>query len=45
VGLDVALEALKEAMSRRMIDQNELWTCAKVDRVTNVMLPYVEALV
>lgn len=45
VGLDVALEALKEATSRRMIDQNELWTCAKIDRVTNVMRPYVEALV
>jgi len=44
VGLDVAIEALKEAKRRRLIDQNELWACAKVDRVTNIMRPYLEAL-
>jgi predicted transcriptional regulator of viral defense system len=45
VGLDVALEALKDAMRRKLISQNELWSCAKIDRVTNVMRPYLEALV
>lgn len=45
VGLDVALEALKDATQRKLIDQNELWSCAKIDRVTNVMRPYLEALV
>ena len=44
VGLDVALEALKEAQRRKLVDQNELWACAKVDRVTNVIRPYLEAL-
>ncbi|OHD82033.1 MAG: transcriptional regulator [Spirochaetes bacterium RIFOXYC1_FULL_54_7] len=44
VGLDVALEALKEARQRKLIDQNELWFCAKVARVTNVIRPYLEAL-
>jgi len=44
VGLDVAIEALKEARRRRLIDQNELWVCSKVDRVTNIIRPYLEAL-
>jgi predicted transcriptional regulator of viral defense system len=44
IGLDVALEALKDAMRRKLINQNELWSCAKIDRVTNVMRPYLEAL-
>ena len=45
VGIDVALEALKDATRRKLISQNELWSCAKIDRVTNVMRPYLEALV
>lgn len=45
VGLDVALEALKDATRRKLISQNELWSCAKVDRVTNVIRPYLEALI
>jgi predicted transcriptional regulator of viral defense system len=44
VGLDVALETLKEAQRRKVVEQNELWACAKVDRVTNVIRPYLEAL-
>jgi predicted transcriptional regulator of viral defense system len=44
VGLDVALEALRDAMVRRLIVQDELWRCAKVDRVTSVIRPYLEAL-
>ena len=45
VGLDVALEALKDATQRKLINQNELWACAKIDRVKNVMRPYLEVLV
>lgn len=45
VGLDVALEALKDATRQKRLSQNELWACAKIDRVTNVMRPYLEALV
>lgn len=44
VGLDAALEALRDAMAKRLIDQDELWRCAKVDRVSGVIRPYLEAL-
>ena len=44
VGLDVALEALKETLSTRKASADELWWFAKVSRVTNVMRPYLEAL-
>ncbi len=44
LGLDVALEALRDYLrSRGSVD--ELWRCAKVCRVTNVMRPYLEVLV
>jgi len=45
VGLDVALEALREVMRERRCTIEELWRYAKVCRVTNVMRPYMEALV
>ncbi len=45
VGLDVALEALRDAVRNRTLDMDELWRCAKVDRVSNVIRPYLEALV
>jgi len=44
VGLDVALEALREAGRIGRLDRDALWACAKIDRVTNVILPYMEAL-
>lgn len=44
VGLDVALEALREARRDRRASIDELWVAAKVDRVTNVMRPYLEAV-
>lgn len=43
VGLDVALEALKNARTQKKIDIDELWRCAGICRVTNVMRPYLEA--
>lgn len=45
VGLDVALEALRDAVQKRSLDHDELWRCARIDRVTNVIRPYLEALV
>jgi predicted transcriptional regulator of viral defense system len=45
VGLDVAMEALRDAIQKRSLDRDELWRCAKIDRVTNVIRPYLEALV
>jgi predicted transcriptional regulator of viral defense system len=44
VGLDVAIEALREARRDRRIDANELWRYAKIDRVSNVIRPYLEAV-
>lgn len=44
IGIDVALEALKDALAQNKVSANELWHFAKVCRVTNVMRPYLEAL-
>ena len=44
IGLDVALEALREGWRARRFTMDNLWQYAKVDRVTNVMRPYLEAL-
>jgi hypothetical protein len=44
VGLDVALEALREARRSRRASVDELWHHARVDRVLNVMRPYLEAV-
>jgi predicted transcriptional regulator of viral defense system len=44
VGLDVALEALKECFRKRKCSPSELWKYAKICRVANVMRPYLEAM-
>jgi predicted transcriptional regulator of viral defense system len=44
VGLDVALEALRDARRSRKATSDELWHYAKLDRVSNVMRPYLEAV-
>ena len=44
IGIDVALEALREAWDARRMNSDDLWRYAKVDRVANVMLPYLESL-
>lgn len=44
VGLDVALEALREAFHERRLDMNALWSYAKTNRVAKVMQPYLEFL-
>jgi hypothetical protein len=44
VGLDVALEALREARQQRKVTMDDLWRYAKVNRMTNVMRPYLEAM-
>lgn len=43
IGLDVALEALREARSKKKVTTEELWHYAKICRVSNVMRPYLEA--
>ena len=44
IGLDVALEALREARRERKATANDLWRFAKINRVANVMRPYMEAI-
>lgn len=44
VGLDVALEALREVWRERRATMDELWQAAHTCRVTSVMRPYLESL-
>lgn len=44
IGLDVALEALRECWRERYSTIDELWYYAKICRVSNVMRPYLESL-
>ena len=44
VGLDVALEALRDAFWGRKATMDELWAAARVCRMENVMRPYLESL-
>jgi len=45
IGLDVALEALREAITKKLLNRDEVWRFAKIDRVTSVILPYLEAII
>ncbi len=44
IGLDVAMEALRDALKSRKTHADELWKYAKLNRVTNVMRPYLDAV-
>lgn len=44
IGLDVALEALREGWREHRFTMDEIWRYAKICRVANVMRPYLEAL-
>lgn len=44
IGLDVALEALREYRRRRKGTSDDLWRFAEVCRVSRVMRPYMEAI-
>lgn len=45
IGLDVALEALKEGWRKKRFTMDALSRAAKVCRVTNIIRPYIEALI
>lgn len=45
VGLDVALEALRDCWRKKRATMNDLWAAAKVCRMENVMRPYLAAVV
>ncbi len=43
LGLDVAIEALRDGLRARRFTRDELWLYAKICRVANVVRPYLEA--
>jgi len=44
IGLDVALEALRDGWAQRRLTMDALWHYAAVNRVANVMRPYLESV-
>ncbi len=44
VGLDVAIEALRDALRARKTTVDQLWKYAQICRVAKIMRPYLEAL-
>ena len=45
IGLDVALEGLREAWHEKRMTSDDIWRYAKVCRVANVMRPYLDSLI
>lgn len=43
IGVDVAIEALRDCVANRKATMDELWAAAKACRMSNVMRPYMEA--
>jgi predicted transcriptional regulator of viral defense system len=44
IGLDVALEALRDGWAQRKLTMDAIWHYAAVNRVGNVMRPYLESI-
>jgi len=44
IGIDIAIEALRNYINRRVGSIDELWHYAKICRITTVITPYLEAL-
>jgi predicted transcriptional regulator of viral defense system len=44
IGMDVALEALRDCFRQKKATMNQLWEAAEACRVANVMRPYLESL-
>lgn len=44
IGIDVALEALRDGWEQRKVSMDELSHYADIDRVSNVMRPYMESV-
>lgn len=44
LGLDVALEALRECRRGKLATNDELWRYARICRVANIMRPYLESI-
>lgn len=44
IGLDIALEALREAWRGKRMISDDIWRYARICRVANVMRPYLDSL-
>ena len=44
IGIDVALEALRDGWAQRKFTMDAIWHYATIDRVANVMRPYLESV-
>ena len=44
IGLDVALEALKDVLQKKKATIDELFYFAKIERVNKIIMPYLEAM-
>ena len=44
LGVNIAVEALRDAWRNKRTTADELWRCAEVCRLLNVMRPYFESL-
>jgi predicted transcriptional regulator of viral defense system len=44
IGLDVALEALRDCLRKKKCSMDDIWHFAKICRVSRVMKPYLEAI-
>ena len=44
IGLDVALEVLKDALYQKKVTSDELFYFAKIERVVKIIMPYMEAM-
>ncbi|MGO8842368.1 MAG: type IV toxin-antitoxin system AbiEi family antitoxin domain-containing protein [Methyloceanibacter sp.] len=44
VGMEAAIEALRDCRHKRCASMDDIWRFAEICRVTNVMRPYLEAL-
>lgn len=45
IGLDVAIEAVRDCLRQRRATPAEILRFAEIDRVSNVMRPYIEAVI
>jgi len=44
IGLDVAIEALRDCRQQKKATNDEIWEAAKICRMSNVMRPYLESV-
>ena len=44
IGLDVAIEALRDCRHQKKATNDEIWRAAKICRMANVMRPYMESI-